>query len=166
MKLADYLHRHRLTPSTLRRDLGVRSRATVLRYLTGERIPEPRILQKIIDITQGHVQLTDFLSDDLPECAVRVVLTCGSTRLVFPWTNRNAELDASLFADEEDDDSPSLALQKAVAILGSRVQRRSSGMYVVDGRMTDVRGVIQAANRLLKLWGKPTIAYPGVANIA
>jgi hypothetical protein len=166
MKLADYLHRHRITPSTLRRDLGVRSRATVLRYLSGERIPEPRLLQKIIDLTRGHVQLTDFLSPELPECAVRVTLSCGSSRLVFPWTTRNAELDASLSADDEEDDSPSLALQKALAILGPRVHRRSAEIYLVDERMTDVRGVIQAANRMLRLWGKPTIPYPGVANLA
>lgn len=123
MKLADYLHRNRMTPNDLRRLLGVRRRSTVGRYLTGERIPELRTLQRIIEITGGQVQPVDFLDPKPSQCAVKVRFGDGTPRLVFPWANRAVELDATLtsaFDQSEEDDLPNLAVRKALAVLGTR----------------------------------------------
>jgi hypothetical protein len=165
MKLADYLHKNGLTPADLRRMLGHRNGNTIGRYLRGERIPEPYTLQRIITFTKGGVQLEDFLDESPPECATRITLPDGKPRLVFPWTGRDADLDASFLAANEDvdgDEDPPLPVRKAMAVLGARVNRRPDGTFFLDGRPSDARQVVMAANRLLYTWGKEQIPYPGL----
>lgn len=60
MKLESYLRLQKITVPTFAKQLGVRSRMTVHRYVTGERLPRPAIMNKISEITGGLVQPSDF----------------------------------------------------------------------------------------------------------
>lgn len=161
MKLADYMHANGVTPSTLRKVLGLRSRSSVARYLTGQRIPEPKILQRIIELTRGQVQLADFLNSSPPRCAAIVRLPNGRSVMVFPWTNRDAELDACLTAANDDAPQPPEPVRQAMNVLGPRVRMHGEGLFLLDGRLLDQRRLVQAANRQLDLAGKLPIVYPG-----
>lgn len=140
MKLADYLHTNGLTPADLRLMLGQRNGNTIGRYLRGERIPGPYTLQRIITFTKGGVQLEDFLDESPPECATRITLPDGRFRLVFPWTGRDADLEASFEVATEDADGeedPPLPIRKAMAALGARVKGRPNVTFFLDGGPSD-----------------------------
>ena len=94
MKLADYMYKHGITPAQLRRMLGVRSRATISRYLSGDRIPSHKIRLKIQRLTNGQVTLEDLLDTSPPKCAIVVEMPGGT--LSFP--NRNSVFDLTLGA--------------------------------------------------------------------
>lgn len=171
MKLADYLIHAGITPPELRRRLGISSRSVLSRYLTGERIPNLFMLQKIIDLTEGKVQLRDFLSPGNPRCATVVESPDGRQRLHFPWStwdrldpanDAGAEGPGEQGAADDEGDLWTKPVQQAVAVLGARARPGAGGRWFVDGCPTDVRGVVAAANRLLKTWNKRLIAYPGV----
>lgn len=63
MKLADYMAVHGLGPSEMARRLKV-NHATVIRYRDGVRIPEPEVMRRIRETTDGAVMPNDFY--DLP----------------------------------------------------------------------------------------------------
>ena len=58
MTLSDYMKAHGLSQADLSRRLEV-SETTVMRYLGG-RVPEPKTLQKLIDLTEAAVTANDF----------------------------------------------------------------------------------------------------------
>lgn len=60
MKLEIYLKREKITPTEFGRLLGLKSRASVPRYLTGDRIPSNGIMKKIKRITAGEVTANSF----------------------------------------------------------------------------------------------------------
>lgn len=60
MKLADWLKKHKITPTEFGRRIGVESPSTTARYARGERVPRPSIMKKIIEETKGQVQPNDF----------------------------------------------------------------------------------------------------------
>ena len=120
MKLADWLFESNVTPEQLRRMLGVRSRTTIHRYLTGERTPRKEVVLKIAEITCGRVQLIDFVDSGPPQCATRVLID-GKTRLVFPWTDRGGRLEIAQKAEQGSPDRwPSPPLAAAIQTLGTR----------------------------------------------
>jgi hypothetical protein len=161
MKLADYLYQQRLTPTEFRRILGVPNRSTFQRYLHGEHIPRPRTLQKIIDSTDGQVALADFLDPTPPDCALIRHRPDGSTRWVLPWSPEYLDENGG---DDEHDDRFIEPVHRALFALGTRAKELLSGIYEIDGRRTDTRGLVAAANRVLRSHGQPTIRYPGVEN--
>lgn len=158
MKLADWLVESRRTPSVLRRSLGIQ-RSTMQRYLTGTRIPSPATLQRIIEISDGHVQLVDFLDPAPPECAL-VVQADGRERWVLPWSPDYLDHKAAI--DTTDDDGISTPLQRAFAVLGRRASLTKRGVFLLDGVIADARRVVMAANAVLRSKNKPLIVYPGV----
>lgn len=158
MKLADWLFESRRTPSVLRRSLGVQ-RSTMQRYLTGSRIPSPTRLQRIIEITDGDVQLIDFLDPTPPECAL-VVHEGDRERWVLPWSPDY--LDHKDAAEAHDDEMVSTPLQRAFAVLGPRASLTKRGVFLLDGGTADARRVVTAANAVLRSRNQPLIAYPGV----
>ncbi|MGP1346168.1 MAG: hypothetical protein ACTS3F_05795 [Phycisphaerales bacterium] len=186
MKLADYLDQNELTPGELRRLLGVKSRSTVMRYLSGERKPSPGIMDRINELTGGMVTPMDFHDPAPPRCAKIVMGPNGEPRLVLPWTsyqppNQHAN-DAhgmpvplysvslraraarrKMMGSLPDPDAwPSPPLREAMRVLGSRVKVSKRGGFLLDGRLTDTRGVVAAANTWLRANDRPTIPYPGV----
>ncbi|MCC6970565.1 MAG: hypothetical protein IT434_10120 [Phycisphaerales bacterium] len=169
MKLADYLHTARITPAKLRRDLGIRGRSTVTRWLTGERIPSHQMIHRLTLYTKGAVQLVDYLDRrTLPRCATVVTLPEGRRKIVLPWSNRDAELDACLAALEDEEreaDAHSPPIQRALATLGPRAKPDREGLFIVDGRPIDARGLIVAANKQLAAWGQELIQYPGLPAV-
>jgi hypothetical protein len=166
MKLADYLFQSGLSPSDLKNKLGVSSRMTVLRYLTGERVPSPPILQKIIELSGGLVQLRDFLSPGNPECAIVIVLPNGRKKLVFPWASNKADLQRATDAERKravEQDNLSEPFRQALKEVADLVRRRADGTYLLEGRPADLRRIVAEANKRRKAQGFPPIIYPGSA---
>ena len=165
MKLADWLHKQRLTPEQLRRMLGVKNRSTVTRYLSGDRRPSVSVLQKIHDITRGEVTLTDFLDTSPPKCAAVIMSPEGEPKLVFPWSNNPADLQAAFDQLSEapaEGSTLSDAVTLAMETLGNRVKLTVRGKFLLDGRVTDARRVVRAANEVREADGRAPIPYPTV----
>ena len=59
MKLTDYLHLKRLSQKEFAASVGVSSSA-ICYYLQKKRVPTKKIMQKIIDLTDGKVSPNDF----------------------------------------------------------------------------------------------------------
>ena len=166
MKLADFLSHARISPAKLRRDLGITGRSTVTRWLTGERLPNHHMIHRITLYTKGQVQLVDFLDRKaLPKCATVVTLLDGRKKIVFPWSSRDAELDACIEALAEEDaegDRLSGPIQDAVATLGpTRVKQLPNQQFLLDGRPASPIGLVTAANRERIRMGLAPIAYLG-----
>ena len=161
MKLADYLYENSQTPTQLRRMLGVQRRSTVWRYLTGERIPQPMILQKILDLTDGEVTLADFLDPAPPECAKHIPDPRYGRRMVLPWSPDYPDDDP---AGSNDNGPLTTPVVRALDVLGVRANFTRSGVFLLDGRSSDVRRIVQKANEVLRRRGEPTLAYPGVED--
>lgn len=60
MNLETYLKRKKITPAEFGRQLGLKSRASVIRYISGERKPADDIMAKIKEITNGKVTADSF----------------------------------------------------------------------------------------------------------
>lgn len=162
MKLADWMHERGMTPSELMRRLGLKSRTTVTRYLTGEREPDYVMLKKISDLTGKAVTHADFASSSPPRCAEVVELAGGTLQLVFPWTKRRVDWLALREDWSADDRGVPRVIEKAFAVLRGRAGLSDQhGLYVLDGRPIDARRLIMAANRVLRARGKPLLRYPG-----
>lgn len=58
MRLQDYLAETEITRAEFARQIGVRH-ISVTRYLDG-RVPEPSVMEKIIEATAGKVTANDF----------------------------------------------------------------------------------------------------------
>jgi len=165
MKLADWMHAHRVTPEQLRRKLGLASRTTIARYLSGDRTPHPTYLARIAELTGGRVTEADFTDPDPPTCAAIVTDQRGRRRLIYPWNTRAdlAELALKAANDMPPEGEPvPEPIARALAVLGDRASPARRGQYLLDGRRCDARGVIAAANALLAAREEPLIHYPGV----
>lgn len=64
--LDDWLRRNEISDAAFARTLGLRSRASVTRYRSGIRMPEPPIMARIIAATAGAVQPNDFYAAHEP----------------------------------------------------------------------------------------------------
>lgn len=62
MQLLEYLYQNFETPRSFGSKIGVKSPATIYRYIQGTRFPCTRILKKIEKATNGEVTANDFLS--------------------------------------------------------------------------------------------------------
>ena len=66
MKLSTYMKNRKLGAADLAREIGVSPQA-VRRYCSGERIPAPEVMRRIVAATGGAVQPNDFY--DVPPAA-------------------------------------------------------------------------------------------------
>ena len=197
MKLADFMHEHDLSPRQMRWILGVKSRSTILRYLSGERMPSPQLMKRIHQVTDGRVTLADFLDPAPPRCVRVVIDRHGKPRLVYPWTDLETarrvasndnelrehpdtirhpatlrsgaqqslnppEKPGQLPPSEDPDEWPSRPLHLALRVLDDRVRHTRRGRFLLDGRISDPKRIVAAANRVLRSRGEAPIPYPGV----
>lgn len=163
MKLADWLHQRSKTPEQLRRMLGVKNRSTIHRYLSGERRPGREVLDRIEEVTEGQVTEADFVDPSPPKCAIVVLNEQGEPRLVFRWS-RSAENQRRAFDSLRDEphewDRLTGVVTRAIRILAGRARFTKRGVFLLDGRPTDARRIVSAANEVLKAQDLPLLRYP------
>ncbi|MEM9167593.1 MAG: hypothetical protein AAGB48_11315 [Planctomycetota bacterium] len=165
MKLADWLHARSLTPEQLRRMLGVPNRSTVHRWLDGSRRPAPDRLHQIELLTEGGVTRLDFEDPGPPRCAEVVFGDDGEPDLVFPWSKGADRHDAAhraMLGEPREGEAFTTPLLKALDVLGSRAKLTARGTFLLDGRPSDARRIVLAANALLASRAEPPIVYPTV----
>lgn len=179
MKLADWMNIHNLTPRSLKYVLGVNSRSTVTRWLSGERQPTPPMMKQIEALTNGAVTLKDFYDPRPPRCLRRITDRKGRVRIVYPWTEienhkpRQAENQNDRSRSDRcgpskapisppHDPWPSPPLRKALDSLGARAAISNAHGFTLDGRPVDARRLVTEANRVRKRFNLPPIFYPGV----
>ena len=163
MKLSDWLFENSMTPRQLRMMLGVKNRSTLHRWLTNQYVPAPRMLQQIIEVTKGEVQLEDFLDPNPPVHAREEKQPDGSLKWVLPWS-----LDAGRNRQQtEPTPLPRLSppLLRAIEVLNGRAWFTPKSRFLLDGRISDPKRVVAAANEILRERGQPTIKYPVVEPI-
>ena len=163
MKLSDWLFENSMTPRQLRLMLRVKDRSTVYRWLANERVPKPKMLQKITELTKGSVRLEDFLDPNPPVHAKEVRREDGSLKWILPWT-----LDQHRPRDPRPPSSiPRLSppLLRAIEVLSGRAWFTPSGKFLLDGRVSDPKRIVAAANAVLGKKGQRRIKYPVVEPI-
>lgn len=111
-------------------------------------------MQKIIEITDGQVQLADFKDQTLPMCAKMIKRSDGTERWVFSWSNAVPE-ESSMYSSRL-----SQPLVKALAALNGRGWYTPKGRFLLDGRISDPKRIVAAANENLRDQDQPTINYP------
>jgi hypothetical protein len=165
MKLADWLHTRSITPEQLRRMLGVPNRSTIHRWLDGSRRPSPDRLHQIELLTEGEVTRDDFDDPAPPECAQVILGEDGEEEWVFEWSRgdrRQAAALRSMRAEPKEWETFTTPLAKALDILGSRARLTPRGTFLLDGRPSDARRIVKAANELLASKGGDQMPYPTV----
>lgn len=60
MQLKQFLIENNLSAAEFGRLIGVRSRMTICRYVSGERMPDRSVMPKIVEVTHGAVTPNDF----------------------------------------------------------------------------------------------------------
>ena len=158
MKIADWLFENSRTPQEIRLILGV-SRSTLQRYLTNQRIPQPHILQKIIEATNGQVQLVDFQDPTPPKCAKVIKRPDGTVRWVFSWSNAVPER-SPMYSSRLGQ-----PLVKAIAVLNGRAWYTPKGRFLLDGRISDPKRIVVEANEILREQDQSILNYPTVEPI-
>lgn len=157
MKLADWLFENSKSPEFFRRKLGVPERSTVSRWLTGKRKPNRHWMRAITQLTGGAVQSGDFDDPSPPRCVRPILDARGDERLILPW--HPGYQDESTSADGDVFSPP---VKRALNVLGKRVKFTPGGTLLLDGRPSDLRRIVQAANEILRRRGQEPIHYPGV----
>lgn len=166
--------------------LGLKSRTTVFRYLSGEHKPSREVMVRINQISGGLVREEDFDDPTPPRCMKVVMDHLGRRKLVFPWTRYEERLShdaprrprtarqrrwqgvqpppkfSRIETGERLDEWPSSPVRRGMAVLGDRVKLTKRGGVLLDGRISDLRRVMTAANEELRRRGEPPIPYPGV----
>lgn len=162
MKLADYCYMHAITPTQLRRMLGVKCRSTVWRWLTNERKPQPATIAEIEAFSNGQVTEADFDDPSPPKCARWVTTRNGQRRMRLPWSPDYHRADLEPPPRFAEAFTP--PVERALRVLGRRAAFTKNGVFLLDGRVTDLRRLVKKANELLKAKGLPPIRYPGAGD--
>jgi len=152
---------NQVTLREMQRRLGIESRETFHRYYYDRRIPQPRMLAKIEEVTGGQVRLQDFLDPTPPKCAKKIIDANGHERIVLPGSRDYPGAEVAPYSATTDGLSP--PVQRAFRVLAGRAAyTRKTGNFFLDGRLSDLRRIMRAANEELKRRGEPPIPYPGV----
>jgi hypothetical protein len=163
MKLADYLYYSGLSPSDVQGQLGIKHRSTIYRYLTGECRPRGKTMQRIESLTHGKVTPKDFDDPRPPDCAVVIRRSNGRLSAVLPWSTRDGRLDAAHKASKSEPTEERILTEqarRALWILMPRAKHLGNDRFMLDGRSSDLRRIIIAANAFLISRGMDPIEYP------
>lgn len=168
MNLCEYLNLYDIRPAEFGRRIGTKSRTTVMRYLTGERIPSKAIQERIYRETNGLVTPADFEESKngqkvkIPQAANDDLLHEWGMNCKYSERNVNKAFNR-MMTDPQEWDNLTPPLSKALETLFPRaVFDRKSKEFYLDGRRTRPVDIVKKANRILKTQRKPTIAYPNV----
>ena len=173
--------------------LGIKSRTTILRYVSGERRPPAAMIDKIAELTGGAVTQADFDDPSPPLCRRSVLDRMGRPRAIYPWTPVERQVASEddgvpwprkirdmsqhrrrialanpppkvgrLEPGQQAEPWPSPPIRRAMQVLRDRVRLTKRGTVLLDGRISDFRRMVTAANEELRRRGQPPIPYPGV----
>jgi len=154
--------------------VGVKSRTTIHRYLSGERLPSPEVALRIYEATDGQVAFRDFVvtyqrrgnqADSNEKAHAH-----ENHPEEFPWSRLEAyaerktqEALEAMLKEPPEEDRLSPPVAKAIDLLGERVSVNArQTRFKLDGRPAGLKEIMRAANTLLKVSGMMPIAYPGV----
>ncbi len=169
MKLSDYLQKHHITPAEFTRKIGAKGSATISRYLSGERTPNAKIMERIEQATSGLVSKRDFGDQAKIERRVKyekLMLHCDFS----PDFVQNANLqdlpdfwqDLGLKEWRAANDNLSFPIWQAKQVLQARLEIAPNQDLILDNCRRDIKSVIGAANQILAMLGKNLIYYPGI----
>jgi len=116
-------------------------------------------MKKIVEITHGQVQLADFLDKAPPKCAKVVKRPDGTERWILPWSNAIPK-ESSMSSGRL---SPPLVT--AITVLNGRAWYTPRGRFLLDGRISDPKRIVTAANAILREQNQSVIKYPTVEPI-
>jgi len=161
MKLSDYLILNQIAPASFAKQVGLRSRSSIHRYIRGQRIPTREMMILIEAATGGAVTAADF---------ARRPQADNDNDPAYPWSrNWQREMRCcdhafrQMLREKPEWDTLSPPVRRAVNILGNRVQMDASErQFRLDGRPADARDLVRQANKFLRLHGLDLIKYPGV----
>jgi len=163
MRLDEYLIENRISPSAFAERIRV-GRATVHRYIRGERFPEPQIIHRIQSVTEGRVTANDLMRGWF-EALER---NPGDERPDYPWSRETAqermEADKAfqkMMRQPLEGDGISPVLQEALKTLGMRARIEKNGDLYLDGRKTRSVEIVKRANTLRWERRLPKLEYPG-----
>lgn len=60
MKLSAWISKKKLTHAAFGAMIGA-TQAAVSRYVSGQRVPRPRVMARIVEVTKGQVTANDFV---------------------------------------------------------------------------------------------------------
>ena len=66
MKLAQYIRETGTNAAAFGRQVGVKNRQTMFKYIAGDRLPPPETARLIVEATDGKVTLLDLRPDLAP----------------------------------------------------------------------------------------------------
>jgi len=175
MELSEYLMRSDLHPALFARMVGVKSRTTVHRYISGERLPAPDIARRIYHATEGQVTHHDMMQTYRRRlCLVKSREQDNQqSQIEYPWSRLEEYAERwtqkalqEMLKEPLEGNVLSPPAAKAVAILGERVvMNKRQTSFKLDWRPAGLREIVRAANVALKNEGKDLIAYPGVQEM-
>lgn len=151
MTLGEYLHQHNIRAEDFGHLIGLKSRSSIFRYLSGKRRPHKAIIDKITQATLGAVKASDFR----PKCSVE--------REHRKRAASSAYLLRQMMNEPAEGLGPSPVMRKAMQILKDRIPlKQKKGGFYVDNRPISIKTLISQANAVLAEEGKPALFYPGV----
>ncbi|MBK1859369.1 helix-turn-helix domain-containing protein [Cerasicoccus arenae] len=173
MELATYLIENHLTPVEFARAIGVKSRSTIPRYLSGERMPTGAIVRRIETATGGKVTARDLRHTYLERQNRPRFTREIEDPTPFPWSRHEWEEDEeaeaalrTMIAEAREGDCASPPLQLAIDELGDAVTTDiEQRHFQLHGRLSDAQSLVQFANDARTKRGEPPIDYPGVRPI-
>jgi len=170
MKLDLYLSQNQISISKFTKMLGLGSRASLYRYMSGERMPSQDLVIKIMQLTGNAVTANDFVVGDTaasipktqrarwnPDCILSAQYnhkTIYDRDFYIQFLERSAANENITFP-----------LWQALQLLKDRLKIQSNGELRLDGVISTVAQVIAAANKLLAMSGDPLIFYPNIQPI-
>lgn len=169
MNLKHYLDLHKISITKFAEKIGLKSRASLHRYINGSRVPSLKILQKIEQATDGQVTARDFkAADQTPRrqyhsLAISLPADCVFSSQFLPFLGQE-EVPWHTGSDpaNQNDNYP---LRRAAQILKTRLQILPREELLLDQQPVSISQVIKEANRILKEKGQDLIFYPGVNPI-
>jgi hypothetical protein len=154
MKLENYLEEHEISTDRFAEMINVSNRMTVHRYLKGQRIPRPAIMNRILSATNGNVGPQDFFTSLKKK---KNKLTNNFSMEKVCWDSEYNEVVANKAEQLDLTEHTIIALNE----LGDRAKYKNNKFYL-DERPSSLKSIFEHANELRIRRGIMPLHYPGL----